>query len=293
MEALQFQNTQIGTAKDLSPIGASNRATGSIETMRTIHWIHLNCLSAAGVGLTRAQMITDIASITVKMNGVPLVNGISVTELLDLYKYWFDSKVAYTPVGNLSIPCVRNNLPVAGFNRAFGWGMKAPGGGQNSLTIEIVQTAGLVTLSQVEVYYEYDLFPPEPLGQHVRLTPYTRSFTGTGILDITDLPKEKAEAVLAYHFHDTAGTMTSIEVIHNNVQVFERVPMDVLNIRAHRAGRTRQANYFHVDFAVQNDLANGLPMGVGTCWQLALRPSYSVTPGGAFTIIEEGVYNGL
>jgi hypothetical protein len=74
---------------DLRGIASGATATGEIPTNGTHYATYLRCLTAAGVALTRAQIVADIGDIIVRLNGEQIVEA-SATFLLDLQKYYGD-----------------------------------------------------------------------------------------------------------------------------------------------------------------------------------------------------------
>lgn len=288
---MNLQNTYMAKPQDLTGISASATSTCNIETTRNIHSIMLDCRDA-GVALTEAQIKADVDLVEIRYNGVLIVD-LTATQLIDLQSYYLDKIAAVTLAGQLVIPFTRMTLPVAGLNRQYALGMISADGKPSNLTVKVKYKATVTNLDELHVHYEYDLFPPEVLGLHCRMLRHTKTFSATGTLDIVDLPRLGRKAVLAYHIVDGTGTISDVTVKHNNFDVFEATPMDLLNWRGHRGGRIPQSGYFHIDFATFNDFASGLPLGE-LCNNLLLRPNWPTTgPGGAFSIIEEAVCNGL
>lgn len=287
-----LQNTYIARSGQTSTApAASALVTHKVATTRNVHALYLH-LTDGGVDLTEAQIKVDIGNITVRLNGVQIVS-LTGTQLCDLLSYYEDKVSAAFIAGALKIPFSRQNLPMAALNRAFALGMVDKDGKPNNLTVEITCNAGLTNCDGCAVYYEYDLFPPETVGAHVRILSHQKTFSSTGTLDITDLPVKGRNSVMAYHVVDGTGTITTVAVKLDEFDVMATTPMCILKQREHAAGCIAQSGYFHVNFAVQNDLANGLPVGDNASG-LTFTPNWPSTgPGGAFTIIEECMVNGL
>lgn len=272
-----------------SGVAASGRSTCNIPIAENVHRIQFRFQAAGGAALTRAQLITDIADFTIKINGTNIVDHLNTTQLLDLFKYYHDAEGALAaPLGIVEIPFVRSDLPVWPLNRAFALGMVGNSGGLNALSYEINYTAGLVTAATCEVHVEYDLYPPETLGYHVQLKNYARSaVTGTGQIPIEDLPKAH-KGVLAYHF--AAGTITRWTVAKGSQMVFDGTPVDTLIVSHNRQGRTDQTGYFHLDFAGNNDLNAYEELGsMAPSW--VVKPTYSVSAAGACVITAEEIHD--
>lgn len=288
-----LQNTYIGRSGQTNTApAASALITHKVGTTRNLHALYLR-FHASGTDLTEAQIKNDIGQIIVRMNGTQLVN-ITATQLCDLQSYYRDKFSTGFIAGALRIPCSRQNLPLAGLNRSFAWGMVDADGKPNNLTLEIACTAALATADTCEVYYEYDLFPQEEIGAHVRILSHNDTFASTGNYDIVNLPVKGRNAILAYHIVDGTGTITEVTVKQDEFDVFgEAIPICILKDRDQAGGCIPQTGYWHINFAVQNDLANGLPAG-NAATGILVRPNWPATgPGGAFTIIEECVVIGL
>lgn len=275
---------------DVPNVGASGFGSGTINIRKTVQSIRFRFLSAAGVALTRAQLITDVASVRILMSGTPIVD-LTATQILDLYKYYRDSNVALAaPLGELVIPFGRWDLPVWGLNRAFGLGMVRKNGmGYHTLAYEVTFTAGLATAASCQVHVQHDLYKEEPLGYHVRRLRTTRSFAGTGEQVIDDLPRTPF-GVLAYHFSAAVGTMTQITVIKDGDLVFDQTPIDTITVLAKEAGRTAQAAMFSVPFDLANDL-NGYEELGNAVREWNVKPSWSVAPGAGFFIVTEEIWD--
>jgi len=289
---MDLQNTYVAQQQDLSAgITASALLTCKIDTTHNIHSIILDC-DDGGTPLTESQMKADLGAIEVRYNGVLLVDC-TVTQLLDWQSYYLDKTAAVTLAGQLVIPFTRFTLPIAALNREHALGMLDANGNPANLTVKIKCGTTVTNLDALMVHYEYDLLERRTIGRHVRLLTHTRTFSSTGTLDIVDLPRQGRVGVLAYHIDDGTGTIHDITVKHNGFDVLQATPYNLLNWRAHRAGRVPQANWWHIDFALQNDFANGLPLGVN-CSQLLVKPNWPATgPGGSFDIIEEAICVGL
>ncbi len=277
---------------DVPNVGASGFGSGIINIRKTVQALRFHCLSAAGAVLTRAQMITDIASIRILMSGTPIVD-LTTTQILDLYKYYLDSNVALAaPQGDLVIPFGRWMLPVWGLNRAFGLGMiRKNGQSYHTLSYEVTFTAGLVTLATMEIHVEHDIFKEEPLGYHVRRLRTTRSFAGTGEQVIDDLPRTPF-GVLAYHFDLTAGTLLRMTVIKDGELIYDQTPYDTIQVKAKEAGRTAQAAMASIPFDLSNDL-NGYEELGPAVREWSIKPNWSVAPGAGYFIVSEEIWDDI
>ncbi len=282
--------TRLRRYGDVPNVGASGFGTGVINIKKTVQSIRFRALSGAGAPLTRAQLIADIASVRILMSGTPIVD-LTATQILDLYKYYLDAKVALAaPLGELVIPFGRWDLPAWGLNRAFGLGMvRKNGGGYHTLQYEVTFTAGLATAATVEVHVEHDLYAEEPLGYHVRRLRTTRSFAGTGEQVIDDLPRTP-HGVLAYHFDLTAGTLARMTIIKDGDLVYDQTPYDTITVKAKESGRTVQATMASIPFDLANDLNGYEELGSGVR-EWMVKPNWSVAPGAGYFIVSEEIWD--
>jgi len=275
-------------------VAASARCTDVIAGIENnIHFIVLNARAAGGAVLTRAQLITDISFVEVRL-GAEVIYHLSATRILDLYKYYWDKFGALAaPLGNLVIPFIRPNMPAWDVGRAFGLGLKRSADPNNhdvhTLSYTVQCTAGLATAATIDVDVHYDLYDAEPPGLHVRTLEYTRSFAAAAQERITDLPKSHV-GQLAYHWD--VGTCTNLSVLKNGVQLLDNINVNSYAIMQDMAGRTPQAGYTHLDFALSNDLNGYEALGRGVIeWDV--RPLWSVAPGAGYTLISEEIHDGV
>lgn len=250
--------------------------------------------AAGGAVLTRAQLITDVGRIQVRMGSETIVN-VTVTQLLDLYKYYWDSFGALAaPLGVLVVPFVRPNMPAFDIGRAFALGMKKSADPNNydlhTVSYTVTFNAGLATAATGEVWVEHDRYAPEPPGLHVRTLEITRSHTAVSQERIVDLAKTQV-GVLAYHWAPT-GVCSYMSVIKNGQTILDNVNTNVMQIQQDRAGRTPQATYTHLDFALSNDLNGYEPLGAGVVeWDV--RPTWTTAPGAGYSMVCEEIHDGV
>ncbi|MBN1360960.1 MAG: hypothetical protein JW993_10225 [Sedimentisphaerales bacterium] len=282
----------------LSPIQSTAVAPASgatinhqVDTTRNLHAITLH-FDDGGVDATEAQIKADIGLIKVQYNGVDIVRA-TATELCDILSYYEDAVSTGFIAGTLRIPLTRRDLPTAALNQLFAIGMVDAQGRPQNLTAQIACAGTVTNIDGCNVGYEYDLADPRPLGLHMRLLQHTRTFASTGQKAVTDLPIKGRNAILAYHIHDTTGTITQIELKQGEFDLIANQAVNFLKDRDHRAGWIWQTNYTHVNLATQGDLNDGMPAG-DRASGVILTPNWPSTgPGGNYTIIEECMVNGL
>jgi len=273
---------------------ASGRGSNVLSGIaNNLHYLYFLARAAGGAVLTRAQLITDIGRIQVRMGTETIVNA-TVTELLDLYKYYYDKFGALAaPLGVIVVPFIRPNMPAWDVGRAFGLGMKKnadPNDGQlHTVSYEVTFNAGLVTAATVDLWVGHDIYDPEPPGLHVRTLEITRSHAAVGIERIVDLPRTQVGA-LAYHWQ--AGTATAFTVIKNGQTVVDGVDVNVMAIQQDMAGRTPQAGIWSLDLALSNDLNGYERLGAGVVeWDV--RPTWGVAPGAGYALLCEEIHDGV
>jgi hypothetical protein len=282
---------------NVTNVVASGRGSNILSGIaNNLHCLYFHARAAGGAALTRAQLITDIGSIQIRV-GTELVVNATTTTLLDLYKYYYDCYGALAaPLGVIPVPFVRPHMPVWDIGRAFALGMKRNADPNdpnlNTVAYTVVFNAGLVTAATVEVYVAHDLYDPEPAGLHIRTLEITRSNTATGVERITDFPRVQV-GVLAYHI--AVGTCTNITVIKNGGIVMDNIHADIAALQQDQAMRTPQALYTHIDFAAVRgggDLNAYERLGPNVVeWDV--RPTWTVAPGAGYTVVCEEVHDGI
>jgi len=244
---------QIIKQPNLRGIAAGAVATGEVPTNGIHHTTFLRCLTAAGVPLTRAQIIADIGNIVVRINGEQIIEA-TATMLLDLQKYYGDALGAGNVDGIIPIPWAQPHLATDAERSVFAIGMD----GVDQFAIDVSVT-GVVQLSSIEVLSEVEP-GSRVMGQHVRITKFPQSFATTGLQEISSLPKEPRTAYKALHIEAGAGTFDKVTIKLGGNNIFEDIDPELNQVLLEKMKRTPQTGYFHADFARSNDLAGFLAM---------------------------------
>lgn len=241
--------------KNVTGIGAGAVTVTDMPVRGVYHGVYLVCRKAAGVAMTRAEIIADVGLITLRVDG-NIEYQASATVILDLFKYWHDKDGAFTVAGALPIPFTRPNLVPAAQKALLGWGMKD----RTSFTLE-VDIDAVATLVTIEVWAAIE--PNErAFGRHLSLLQYPQTFAATGIHQITTLPQKNPDVgILAMHIGESTGDINSVIVQDGTRVIFDEVPMELNNMMLRQAGRTGQTDYYHVDFSVMDDQAGYLAVG--------------------------------
>lgn len=273
---------------NLQSVAASAVNNFAIQTANNVHGIMLYFASAVPAPLTRAQLITDVATIRAWLNG-DLIYDRTATEALDEYKYHFDKFGALAaPLGTIVVPFMNFNMPIFDQRRGFALGMLNSRGGYNSLTVEVTMTAGVATAATGEIHVISDVYPAEQTGLHMRRLRTTRDLLGTGDLYITDLPRSYY-GIAAYHLVVAAGRTDRISVTKNREFLFKEQHVDVMRIMQDMSGRTPQAGYETIDFSLGNDLHSVERLG-GVAGEWNVIPNCNVAPGAGTVILSEEVH---
>ena len=284
---------QTWRAGNLASVAASAVNSFKIETGNNVHGIQLKFAAAGGVTpLTRAQLITDVASVRMWLNG-ELIFDRTATQILDLYKYEWDKYTALAaPLGVLVISCMNKRVPIWDQARGFALGMMKTGGtpGQgpyNTLTMEVTMTAGVATAVVGEVHVVSDLYPQEATGLHVRRLRTTRDILAVGANLINDLPRT-AFGLLSVHI--ASALMTRLTVSYNDSMLYKDLDVDGLSLLLDQAGLTPQG-YAHIPFDLGEDVHSYLPFtGMN---KFELQPTFSGAPGAGTVVLTEEVWTSV
>ena len=269
--------TQIKRQPSMLGIAAGNKAAVNVPTTGTHYALFLECLSAAGVGLTRAEILADVGDIVVRIDGTEIYTA-TAAFLLDLQKYFGDAVGANFVAGMIPIYFAPQWLPSFAERSVYALGTNNIG----VISVEVNITA-VAVLSAINVYSEVT---PEvrPLGQHIRIRRFPQVFGATGEQEITSLPKEgNSVAYKALHIEvPGATTVTSATVKIGGNAIFDQVKPGLNTVILAKELRTVQNDYYHIDFAKNRDLTSFLPMaGVqdfrqSIVWATAAPTNYNI-----------------
>ncbi|MFA5101122.1 MAG: major capsid protein P2 [Candidatus Omnitrophota bacterium] len=240
-------------------IAAGALATGVLPCEGTYYKIFLRALTAAGVGLTSAQILADIGQIRVTVNGEDVVRC-QVDHLLMLQKYYWDAEYSTFINGIIPIYFERPRLATDSERSVYALGMQDV----KSFTIE-VQIDGVAQLATLEVF-AYQTPEARLLGQHVRILRFPQVFTTTGEQELLTMPylNDATKGYIALHVHQGtgAGVVQDLSIKVGGNAIYDRVPAGLAQMEQAQAGRTLQTGYYHADLGICNDFRDGfLPMG--------------------------------
>jgi len=279
---------------NLASVAASAVNTFQIQTGNNIHEILLRFAAAGGAALTRAQLITDVASVRAWLNG-DLIFDRTATQILDDYLYlWSKYGAMAAPLGTLPITFMNHRMPVWDQRRGFALGMLksngTPGvGPYNTLTVEVTMTAAVATAATGEVHIVSDQYAQEPTGMHIRRLRTTRDLMAAGANIINDLPRTHY-GLLGVHIV-TAQVMTRLEVVYDNSYLYRDLAADCLAILMDQAGLTPQTGYAHIPFDLGEDIWSNFPFAGLSKFELI--PTFGVAPGAGTTILTDEIWDGV
>jgi hypothetical protein len=246
---------------NLASVAASAVNSGILPVGGNVHSINFAFKSAVPAPLTRAQLITDVASVRLFLNGETIFDR-TATQILDDYKYKHDHMGALAaPLGTLVCDCMRSELEIWDQYRGAALGMLksngVPGQGPyNVLSYEVVMTAGVATAATCEIQAVTDLYPQEATGMHLRRLRTTRNLLATGDNFIIDLPRG-ARGLAAMHV--VTAVMDRVSVTADTREIYHDLDWDSLQIMLDQAKFTPQAGYSYIPFNLGRDLWSFLP----------------------------------
>lgn len=294
-EALRstLQIHDLGTVPSVAA-AAVNRIQVNIGN--NVHSLQFHALSAAGVPLTRAQLIADILAMQVFLNA-ELIYDRTTTENLDEYKWDYDYKGALAaPLGVLDVPFVDRHVPVYEQMRGGALGMlkssSTPEKPQwNTLTYVLTMGAVVATAAQIQVRAVCDTRDPEPTNLHIRRLRTSADIAAAAAVNHVNRLDRAFYGINCYHIVLGAGAIVQVTVQKDNRFLFFNTHIDVLAILADLADRTPQAGYQSILFNLARDI-NGCERlrDAVVNWDLLLTTG-AVAPGAGTVILTEEVWD--
>lgn len=272
---------------DLAGIGQDALCTMEIGTKFNHHGLCLE-FSDGPVVMTEAQIIADVEaiSLTVKVRGgenIRLLKDIpprQVFEILNRYRETWKSGYTYT--GVLYVPFTRPELGILVDPSALVLGMLDI----SSYLLQVKFNDVILLCDKVTVSPEVDKGPDRPLGEHIRFEKWERTYATATVEHVTELPfGEPNTAMLGYHIYDTVGVCDDVEVRFDGGIVHDPLTIEQNHLLLHRAKRTQQTNYFHVDF---NRYGGALPVGVAKSFRQKFN--WSTAPD-SYVVYTEMIHN--
>jgi len=272
---------------DLAGIGQDALCTMEIGTKFNHHGLCLE-FSDGGVVMTEAQIITDVESISlsVKVRGgqnIRLLKDIEPRQIFEILNRYRETwKSGYTYTGVLYIPFTRPELGILVDPSALVLGMLDV----SHYLLQVKFNNVILLCDKVTVAPEVDKGPDRPLGEHIRFEKWERTYATATVEHVTELPfGEPNTAMLGYHIYDTVGVCDDVEVRFDGGIVHDPLTIEQNHLLLHRAKRTQQTNYFHVDF---NRYGGALPVGVAKSFRQKFN--WSTAPG-SYVVYTEMIHN--
>lgn len=271
--------------QNFSNIASNTIASITIPPVGTFYSLYFRFLTGAGAELTKANIESQVANVSVRINGELIIDA-TAAELNMLHKFYGDAKAADVVDGILKIDFARGNLtlPLEKWQYAIGTV------GINS--IEVQMRLGTVTnLAQVEVF-AYLTDEERPIGPHVRIMADTLTHGAASPHEYPSLPLQPGTAYLALHIGLGAGTLTETSLILDDVQFVHSAPASVLQALLEHHKRNPQTGYRHLSFDVFDEVLGFLPLLKANGTQVKdfrLRNVWTVAPT-THRVIHERVY---
>jgi hypothetical protein len=238
---------------DFAVPAALGRGLIEIDTAKNVHAVKLY-LTIAGVAATAAEMGAQVGTVRVRVGG-KLIFDLTATEILDLYHYFNDrTSAALVDAGVLPLNFTPMMLPLSRETQQYAIGMLSDNdpSKRNTFTIE-VNMLGAVTINGCEVQLYTDDEPSDTIGYHCRWLPYGTTWAAATQQTLDQITHESnALAVLGYHVHHAAGTLTRMSLTVNDYDRIRDVPQNLWLQDLNHAGRSPVATYEHIDFATEN-----------------------------------------
>jgi len=278
---------------NLNSVAAAAVNNFIVPTGDNVHAIMLYVRAAVGVPLTRAQLIADVATIRMWLNG-DLIYDRTATQALDEYLFHFAKYGAMAaPLGVIPISCMNYNLPIWDQSRGAALGMLKsngiPGQGPyNTLSVEVTMTAAPATAVAAEVHVVTDVYPQEPTGMHVRRLRTTRDLMAIGDNLVQDLPRT-AYGLLSVTMVN-AAVVGHVDVVADTRYIYRDLEFNTLQIMMDEAGRTPVATYNTIPFDLGNDLHSNLPFS-GLSKLIINWQTTAAAPGAGTVILTEEVWD--
>ncbi len=286
-----MQMFDYGTVGSVAAAAVNNAV---VPVGNNVHALYFHALSAAGAPLTRVQLIADIASVQIELNG-ELIYDRTATECLDEYKGEFDKYGALAaPLGCLVVPFIDLRLPIWEMRRGAALGMLKRGStpsnpSWNVLTYRLTMNAVVATAAQIQVRVLCDRRAPEETGLHIRRLRITRNIANVGDNHLNDLPTN-FYGINRYDVVTAAGNITSVTVDKDNARVLNNVHVDVLDIMSDEMGWTPQVGYQTIMFNQARDLQGCERLrGAVVKWDVILN--CAIAPGAGTVILTEEVHD--
>lgn len=228
---------------DFATVTAGKTATTNLPTGLTYREITLRYVQN-GIKATRAKMISDIEKVTLTINGVPRweISGANLLMLNDYYGFDFND-------GELVLPLSRHYVRSLDSEEFLCWGTRNVS--NFGLKVKIASGA---TSPELNAEADYS-FIERDLGQIIEIHEFNYEAQGTGVKEISDLPKEQG-ALMAMHINN--ADVQGLEIKADRLEFIERdTDLTVYQNRLKRiAGRAPQTGVVHFDAMRLNRLAD-------------------------------------
>lgn len=273
---------------DLTNVVTNGFATTKLTTTGTHYAFMLEFLTAAGAPVPVATIKSEITSITVRINGVAVLDELTPTFMFDRELYYGAVDGVSNQAGIIRHDWTRTNMDLASERSGYAIGTDGTSadGGVDDFAVE-VKCGTLVQVAKIQCYVEASN-EKRKIGKHVRIGRFAKDFASTGDLEITDLPKEGGRAAYtALHITEGSGAIDDVTITVGNQAVMQEVSneLNARNLLSYR--RAPQSGYYHVDFSTFNTVGDWLSMKNVSDFRQTVN--FGTTPN-AFNIFAERIF---
>ncbi len=272
---------------DATGVAANSQATMVVPSIGTFYESRFEFLTAADAAVSVANIKSSVTAIKTRVDG-DLILDATPTFLFDRQKYYTDKIGADNIAGVLPVDYAKTNITLPGERAQLALGTR----GVDQIVHEF--TLGTLAGSLAKISHTADVTVEDrPPGPHLRINQFPQTFGTTGVQEVVTLPKEPGTGYTNIHIYSTAGTVVDVTLIVDGNEILDAVKLFTQQSRLERYGRNPQANYYHIDFGLMDELLGFLPMNRNdgrVVQDLRLKINWSVSPSN-YTIFTERVYN--
>jgi hypothetical protein len=281
---------------DVQGVVANGIATQQVPVIGETFGIMLEPRTSGGVALTAAQMIAEMPSIQVMLDGAELFN-MQTRDVIALNDFYFAGRggIGATPTaftaGALYIPFDKPLYPNGAQQEAFAIGAA------DSRILQVNVTLGtpLTNLSRIGLGWAGNNIVA-PTAQHLRVNNYRQTTASTGRFTIQNLPLEKNVGVLAFHAVVPVAAVIDQAVVYANGAEIIRINRNTNINYQKRNGRIPQLpetnatgfDLFTIDFNDSNDPSNFLRLQ--NVSELRVEFNFTGAAPGTFDFYREAVF---
>lgn len=241
--------TRTKKVSTVSPITASNDFV--VDVPVGPHQLEMLKLNQSGTTFTKAH----VTNLDLELNGKPIQSFKNATQMELLNAYYARQVVT----NEIAFPFLRPEFRSYRDARTFNLGLS------NVSTCQLRGTIGAATapaltaradITQVPAEGNQALVAANQLGVFTKIKRFSHSPGGSGLYEIDNIPKEAF--IMAVHFVTASDNIDSVEVKAGDIVVWDDMTTAHMEEYVERYGRVKQANCYHVDWMLHNELGSQL-----------------------------------